>query len=90
MTAALRDAGGRPADDLEPWLGAMAHLILVHEDAETFAHAHPDDRQPGVGREGRVPFLMRLPKPGRYKGWMQFQRKGRVETIELEAEAVRK
>ena len=89
MTAevTLTDASGRPVTDLEPWLGAMAHLILVHEDGETFAHAHPDDREPGVGRDGRIPFLVRVPKPGRYKGWMQFQRKGRVETIELSVEA---
>ena len=88
VTAMLTDADGGPVRDLEPWLGAMAHLILVHQDAETFAHAHPDDREPGVGREGRIPFLVRLPKPGRYKGWLQFQRTGRVETIELAVEAV--
>ena len=88
VVAMLTDADGGPVRDLEPWLGAMAHLILVHQDAETFAHAHPDDREPGVGREGRIPFLVRLPKPGRYKGWLQFQRTGRVETIELAVEAV--
>ena len=88
VPATLTDEGGKPIRDIEPWLGAMAHLILVHEDAETFAHAHPDDREPGVGRDGRIPFLVRLPKPGRYKGWMQFQRSGRVETLEMAVEAV--
>ncbi len=83
----LTDTSGRAVTDLEPWLGAMAHLLLVHEDAQTFAHAHPDDREPNVGGEGRIPFLVRVPKPGRYKGWLQFQRKGRVETIELSLEA---
>ena len=78
---------GRPVRDLEPWLGAMGHMLLVNKDAETFAHAHPDDREPGVGENGRIPFLVRLPKPGRYKGWLQFQRRGRVETIELSIEA---
>ncbi len=91
VEARITEAGaaGRPVNDLEPWLGAMAHLILVHQDAETFAHAHPDDRERNVGAEGRVPFLVRLPKPGHYKGWLQFQRGGKVETVELEVDAVR-
>jgi hypothetical protein len=88
VAATLRDAKGRPVIDLEPWLGAMAHLLLVHQDAETFAHAHPDEREPSLGRDGRIPFLVRLPKPGLYRGWLQFQRNGRVVTEEIALEAV--
>lgn len=83
VTARLTDGGGRPVEDLEPWLGALAHLLLIHEDAETFAHAHPDEREPGLGKDGRISFLVRLPKPGLYRGWLQFQRGGRVLTAEL-------
>jgi hypothetical protein len=89
VTATLTDTSGRAIQDLEPWLGAMGHLLLVHTDAATFAHAHPDDREPGVGQDGRIPFLVRVPKPGRYKGWIQFQRHGKVETLEIELEGVR-
>ncbi|HUM02401.1 MAG TPA: hypothetical protein VL084_08945 [Thermoanaerobaculia bacterium] len=88
VTARLTDAKGRPVEDLEPWLGALAHLLLIHQDGETFAHAHPDDREPGLGRDGRIPFLVRLPKPGLYRAWLQFQRGGRVVTEELELDAV--
>jgi hypothetical protein len=87
LTARLTDAKGRPVEDLQPWLGALAHLILVHRDAETFAHAHPDEREPGLGKDGRIPFLVRLPKPGLYRGWLQFQRGGRIFTAELAVEA---
>ena len=83
MTATLIDEKGRPVNDLEPWLGALGHLLLVHQDGETFAHAHPDERERGVGRDGRIPFLVRVSKPGTYKGWLQFQRNGRVETVEV-------
>jgi hypothetical protein len=86
LTAELSDAKG-PVQDLEPWLGALAHLLLIHQDAETFAHAHPDEREPGLGRGGRIPFLVRLPRPGLYRGWLQFQRGGRVFTAELALEA---
>jgi hypothetical protein len=89
VTAVLTDAMGRPVRDLEPWLGALGHLLLVHHDVETFAHAHPDDREVGVGKNGRVPFLVRLPRPGQYKGWLQVRRKGSVETVEVALEAVR-
>jgi hypothetical protein len=87
LEARIQDTRGNPVDDLEPWLGALGHLLLIHADAQTFVHAHPDDRDPRIGRDGRVPFLVRLPKPGAYKGWLQVQRKGKVETIELEVEA---
>ncbi len=87
LRARLIDSAGRPVRDLEAWLGAIAHLMLLHEDAETFAHAHPDDREPAAGRDGRIPFVVRLPRPGAYKGWLQFQRGGRVETLAVEVEA---
>lgn len=87
VTAVLTDARGRPVRDLEPWLGALGHLLLVHQDADTFAHAHPDDRERGAGKDGRLPFLVRVPKPGQYKGWLQVERRGKVETIELALEA---
>jgi hypothetical protein len=83
----LSGPGGRPIDDLELWLGALGHLLLVSRNGETFAHAHPDEREPGVGRGGRIPFLVRLPAPGIYKGWLQFQRGGKVFTAEIALEA---
>jgi hypothetical protein len=88
VTVTLTDEKGRPVNDLEPWLGALGHLLLVHQDAETFAHAHPDERERGIGKDGRIPFLVRLSKPGLYKGWLQFQRKGKVETVEISLTAV--
>ena len=87
VTARLTDPKGRPINDLEPWLGALGHLLLISRDAQTFAHAHPDDREPSVGKNGRIPFLVRLPKAGPYKGWLQFQRRGRIETLEIALEA---
>ena len=88
VAARLRDGKGHPIRDLEPWLGALGHLLLVHRDATTFAHAHPDDRESGAGRDGRLPFLVRLPKAGWYKGWLQFRRGDRIETVEVLIEAV--
>lgn len=87
VVATVTDPNGAPARDLEPWLGAMGHLLLVSRDGSSFAHAHPDDRIRGVGENGAIPFLVRLPTPGVYKGWLQVQRGGRIDTMELEIEA---
>lgn len=75
-------ANGQPVTDFQPWLGALSHLVLIHEDAETFVHSHPQEEVPAAGqpRPSTLNFYARFPKPGLYKGWVQFQRAGKVET----------
>jgi hypothetical protein len=73
---------GRPPPDLEPYLGALGHLMVVHQDGETFVHCHPDERAPAT-EPGVIRFLARFPKPGLYRGWGQFQRAGRVITTDF-------
>jgi hypothetical protein len=81
MTCVVRDVkSGDPVNDVQPYLGALGHLILVHEDGETFVHSHPDELDPNAGKDGKLAFLARFPKPGRYRGWVQVQRGGVVET----------
>jgi hypothetical protein len=76
----VKDAGsGTPVHDLQPYLGAPGHLILVHEDATTFVHSHPADDAEGA-RDGRLRFLARFPKPGLYRGWVQIKRGGELIT----------
>jgi hypothetical protein len=74
----------RDTQDLEPYLGAPGHLILIHEDAETFVHSHP---MQDISSDGDLRFLARLPKPGGYRGWLQFQRAGKVITQDLRVSA---
>jgi hypothetical protein len=81
VTFTLKDAAtNAPITDLEPYLGAMAHLMLIHQDGSTFVHCHPDETDPNNGHNGSLTFLARFPKPGFYRGWLQFQRGGKVET----------
>jgi hypothetical protein len=35
------DKGGRPARDLEPYMGMAAHAEIIRSDASVFAHVHP-------------------------------------------------
>lgn len=81
ITFTLQDATTHaPITDLEPYLGAMAHLMLIHADGVTFVHSHPDESDPTNGHQGALTFLARFPKPGFYRCWLQFQRGGVVET----------
>ena len=69
---------GTPVTDLEPYLGAPAHALLASSDLTFATHGHPAAEAtsgPAVSFE----FLM--PTPGRYKLWLQVQRRGRVETL---------
>jgi hypothetical protein len=83
VSAQLRTAAGAEVGDLELYLGARGHLMLVHEDGLTFVHSHPDERVPPTPGETVVPFLARFPKPGLYRGWGQFQRGGRIITTDF-------
>lgn len=70
--------GGKPVTDLEPFLGAMGHLILISEDRASFVHSHPlDQSATGPGVEFKTSFQ----RTGVYKAWGQFQRRGRVITV---------
>jgi hypothetical protein len=73
-----------PATGLQPYLGARAHLIAIHQDAVTFVHAHPDESQPS---DGNFVFLGRFPQPGQYRIWIQFKRNDRLVTGEFTLEA---
>jgi hypothetical protein len=73
-----------PATGLQPYLGARAHLIGIHQDAVTFVHAHPDESKPV---DGSFVFLGRFPQPGNYKIWIQFKRNDRLVTGEFTLEA---
>jgi hypothetical protein len=38
----LVDANGKPATDMQPYLGMAGHAAFVKDDGTTFAHTHPD------------------------------------------------
>lgn len=69
-------ASGAPVTDLEPYLGASAHVLIVPVDLTEAIHGHPEEGTRGPDLTiGAV-----LPRAGRYKVWLQVQRGGRVST----------
>ena len=75
-----------PITDLEKYLGAFGHLVVLSEDMTEYVHAHPREEtqpDPTASPTGgpEILFDALLPKPGRYRMWLQFQRGGTVSTV---------
>jgi len=66
---------GEPVRDLEPYLGAWGHTLILSEDARDYVHSHPTQLS------AEVSFEAFLPRSGRYRIWSQFQRHGKVITV---------
>ncbi|HSZ56360.1 MAG TPA: DUF2231 domain-containing protein [Tepidisphaeraceae bacterium] len=72
---------GQPLTDIEPYLGAMGHCVIISQDTNTYLHCHPEQLfTPTKDTRGGpfVAFHTMFPAPGRYKIWAQFQRKGKI------------
>ena len=76
---------GRPVTDLQPYLGAFGHALILSEDMRDYVHSHPfegpeSDVTKGAGGP-TVTFEGYMPRAGRYRAWSQFQRNGEVMTV---------
>jgi hypothetical protein len=69
---------GEPVRDLQPYLGAWGHTLILSEDARDYVHTH-------AGPE--ISFEAFVPRSGRYRLWSQFQRHGKVITVPFTIEA---
>jgi hypothetical protein len=82
LTFTVSDAKtGAPVTDLEPYLGAPAHMLIVRRDLSDAIHAHPEEQ---VASGPTVSFHPIIPAVGDYKLWIQFQRAGKVSTTAFE------
>ncbi len=66
-----------PADGLEPYIGAWAHLLAVSDDLVDTIHEHPFIANGGPDMQFNIFF----PRETAYRVWIQFQRKGVVNTV---------
>ena len=65
-----------PGDGLEQYLGAWGHLLAASSDLIDMIHTHPAWEEGGPN----VQFNLIFPRPGIYRVWVQFQRRGVVNT----------
>ena len=78
---------GKPVTDIQPYLGAWGHTLILSEDGEDYVHSHPNEMIPDEADRKKIvggpdiTFDSFLPRAGRYRIWSQFQRAGKVITV---------
>jgi hypothetical protein len=65
-----------PADGLEQYLGSWSHMLAASDDLVDMIHDHPFVADGGP----QMQFNMIFPRARTYRVWVQFQRKGVVNT----------
>jgi hypothetical protein len=64
-----------PIMNLQPYLGALGHVVIISSDVEQYIHNHPLEEK-ATGPDAK--FATSFPKSGVYKIWGQFQQNGQV------------
>ena len=90
-------ATGRPVDDLQPFLAAAGHVVVMREGATSFAHEHAEVRDergrpvfavPGQSFGPELGLHAEFPTAGTYRLWGQFRTAdARVLTVPFTVEA---
>ena len=84
---------GEPVTNLQRYLGAFGHAMMLSEDMTEHVHAHPEQMLEGTAiTEGGGPDLVfhaLFPKPGNYRIWLQFQRNKVLSTIPFTVRVLR-
>jgi hypothetical protein len=66
-----------PADKLEDFLAAKAHVVMISEDSKDYLHVHPEVDS------GRLSLHTEFGKTGVFRGWLQFRSGGEIHTADF-------
>lgn len=92
VTLSVSDDDG-PIDDLDPYLGALGHLVAIRGGDLAYLHVHP---APQAEREGSadepggpdIEFTVEVPTAGTYRLFLDFSHGGDVHTAAFTVEAL--
>lgn len=73
---------GMPVGNIQPYLGAGAHGVIISQDGQSFIHTHPMAEPRNGFYQSPIMFHTNIPQPGLYKMWVQTQIDGRVRTVD--------
>jgi hypothetical protein len=101
FTFRVDDETGKPADDLELYMGMPGHAVFVRKDRRVFAHVHPSGSAPMAALQIAMPstathahhgglpptvtFPYGFPEAGDYRIFVQVKRRGIVMTSAFDA-----
>jgi hypothetical protein len=79
LTFNIKDAQTKkPVTDLQSYLGAVGHVVILNQDGGEYLHVHPTDEK-SSGPDAK--FMATFPHSGVFKIWGQFQQNGKVFTV---------
>jgi hypothetical protein len=73
---------GKPVADLEPYLAAYGHMVILRDGDLAYLHVHPEESTT-AGPD--VTFFAEVPSAGTYRLYLDFQHAGTVRTAEFTA-----
>ena len=87
------EKSGEPVKDLQRYLGAFGHAMMLSENMVEHVHAHPEEMLEGTAvTEGGGPDLVfhaLFPRAGHYRVWVQFQRNNVLSTVPFTVRVLR-
>ncbi len=69
-----------PITNLQPYLGAPGHLVMLREGDMAYVHVSP---LPDSGSKGTISFEAQVPTSGYYRVFLDFRHQGEVHTAEF-------
>ncbi|MEV6555780.1 hypothetical protein AB0M22_08700 [Nocardia sp. NPDC051756] len=77
---------GTPVTNLEPYLGAYAHLVALRANDLAYLHVHPEGEIGRTPAGPEVAFHAQAPSAGPYRLYLDFSHGGAVHTAEFTME----
>lgn len=85
----LSDAAtGQPLKDLEPYLGAFGHLIMINRDTYEYIHIHPTElttdpaKRGGPDIEFKVMTMQKIISAGTYRLFAEFKKNNEIFLVD--------
>ncbi|MGW4243472.1 hypothetical protein [Nocardia sp. NPDC004722] len=78
---------GKPVTDLQPYLGAYAHLVALRATDLAYLHVHPEGEVGKTAPGPDVVFHAQAPSDGNYRLYLDFEHGGAVHTAEFTSRA---
>ncbi|MEK7532795.1 MAG: hypothetical protein AAB579_04340 [Patescibacteria group bacterium] len=78
---------GKLVTNLEKYLGALGHTVVLREGDLQFIHAHATQK-PADSQVGKVNFVITFPEAGNYKLFSQFQHEDKIITSDFSVSVI--
>ena len=72
--------GGQPVTDLDNYLGALGHMVVISQNTEQYLHVHPQDQ---ADKGPVIGFRTGFDKPGLYRVFLQINHGGQIRTADF-------